>query len=1034
MKAINKNSSIKILWKVFRGNNKISENFHSLGSDIHVFLVGCGDTYTITPVINNIVEPGYDVLEIDIPAGKLIEGAYDIKAIWEKNGGRNILTSSRCGIFGITDSTEEAPVKDEEIKIASFVESYGRDGMSAYEIAVMRGITELSEKDWLQGLGLQDGSVTEEKLSSEVVKKLNNKANKASDIIYQGKVDGENVEEALNTVGTRLQSLEQPSTAANLYVAEIVPDGSVMASYEQNEGAMPPQQQGDIVFMTAWGKYGYRVTGRKETTSGYTVYTNPTIVTKDGYKAADYQFAEGDTKVFYCGADKKSYTWASTGNALVEYNKKSSMTLEDLTPTMANIDNVREEVNTITKEVTTVTDEVQNISDEEDLTRVQQVRNGKTYEVLQLKDREYAPNVGMGYVILRQDKTFAEQVTKANTIYEIRYDFDLGGEEVEIPNNCVLKFEGGSLSNGTVIGNNTGLKAEIVEIFINIIIGGSWNINNIYQRWFNFVDFKTDPDYDNFQNFANITSLSSNDVYNNIHFCEGTYLVSMLNATACLNIKSNSSINFGGCELLVKDEELKGKRVISVNNASHVYIYGGKIVGHAESWGDKSGGDQNHGIYIGSSNYISLKDTIITQFTGDGIVISNSNYVDIKNVESTKNNRQGISILSGTNIIISESKFNEQGFFHIESPSSGIDIEPWQDNMLVQNITIKDCEFIGNAGLAFAVHTHFKQSSTHNAQMKIIDCSAEGQIKVVESRGVKIENLKRTLYDGDYDSFYNNYDVVITNTPIGNVNTQGLHNVEFNGCQILNYNNNAPSSNNNENVRFYLCNIDSITVNGDGLIKDSEIANAVISGINTVTNCIINNLTTSSIEGSTISDCTIRLVQDSNGYSTWKSSQCLRNTFIGGPIGFVKSSDEGTCLIEDCTFIHDGGIGNTQRAIMTAAGNSARFILKRNKIVGFESLFYRNYGNEVVEVLTTESIQNAFLNKDFTPLEGCRDLNNGNERVFRNGEWMYINTVKTNDNRPSTPYKGMCHFDTSLSKPIWWTGSKWVDAIGAEVV
>lgn len=28
---------------------------------------------------------------------------------------------------------------------------------------------------------------------------------------------------------------------------------------------------------------------------------------------------------------------------------------------------------------------------------------------------------------------------------------------------------------------------------------------------------------------------------------------------------------------------------------------------------------------------------------------------------------------------------------------------------------------------------------------------------------------------------------------------------------------------------------------------------------------------------------------------------------------------------------------------------------------------------------------------------------------------------------------GQCLYDTSLNKPKWWTGSKWVDATGAEV-
>lgn len=48
-------------------------------------------------------------------------------------------------------------------------------------------------------------------------------------------------------------------------------------------------------------------------------------------------------------------------------------------------------------------------------------------------------------------------ISKANTIYEIRYDFDLNGGEIEVPDNCVLKFEGGSLRNGTIKGNQTDI-------------------------------------------------------------------------------------------------------------------------------------------------------------------------------------------------------------------------------------------------------------------------------------------------------------------------------------------------------------------------------------------------------------------------------------------------------------------------------------------------------------------------------------------------------------------------------------------------
>ena len=89
--------------------------------------------------------------------------------------------------------------------------------------------------------------------------------------------------------------------------------------------------------------------------------------------------------------------------------------------------------------------DVTNASDEEDLTSVD--------GLLKFKNRS-ALN-GMGYIILRKNKSFAEQVTQANTIYEIRYDFDLNGEETTIPKGCVLNFQGGSLNNGKILFNNT---------------------------------------------------------------------------------------------------------------------------------------------------------------------------------------------------------------------------------------------------------------------------------------------------------------------------------------------------------------------------------------------------------------------------------------------------------------------------------------------------------------------------------------------------------------------------------------------------
>ena len=97
-----------------------------------------------------------------------------------------------------------------------------------------------------------------------------------------------------------------------------------------------------------------------------------------------------------------------------------------------------------------------NDADEEDITR-------NTDGKLQFKNRAYGD--GMGYVILRKNKTFAEQVIKENTIYEVRYDFNLNGAVVNLPFNCEIYFNGGRIYNGLVYPNSSVLRCATKENF-----------------------------------------------------------------------------------------------------------------------------------------------------------------------------------------------------------------------------------------------------------------------------------------------------------------------------------------------------------------------------------------------------------------------------------------------------------------------------------------------------------------------------------------------------------------------------------------
>lgn len=101
----------------------------------------------------------------------------------------------------------------------------------------------------------------------------------------------------------------------------------------------------------------------------------------------------------------------------------------------------------------------------------------------------------MGYKILDPTKTFASQVTAENTIYEIRDVFDLNNQSVTIPENCVLKFEGGIVKNGTIVGNKTSFSGSNIQ-GIDSTINASGNfVGELNAYWIGAK--ASDADFDN---------------------------------------------------------------------------------------------------------------------------------------------------------------------------------------------------------------------------------------------------------------------------------------------------------------------------------------------------------------------------------------------------------------------------------------------------------------------------------------------------------------------------------------------------------
>lgn len=68
----------------------------------------------------------------------------------------------------------------------------------------------------------------------------------------------------------------------------------------------------------------------------------------------------------------------------------------------------------------------------------------------------------------------SNMINQPNTIYEIRYNFDLNGKTITIPKNCVLYFTSGKFYNGSISMDNTIVSTLYENILSEVNISGNY--------------------------------------------------------------------------------------------------------------------------------------------------------------------------------------------------------------------------------------------------------------------------------------------------------------------------------------------------------------------------------------------------------------------------------------------------------------------------------------------------------------------------------------------------------------------------------
>lgn len=324
------------------------------------------------------------------------------------------------------------------------------------------------------------------------------------------------------------------------------------------------------------------------------------------------------------------------------------------------------------------------IPDEEDLTVTTPDKNGNA--LIHLKDRAYDESnfSGKGYKILRKNIQTIDGVRKnilnsnminePNTIYEIRYDFDLNDGEITIPENCVLKFNGGSLSNGTINGNYTKVETETLDnILINIKYTSPVNFNRnltyyiIPEVWGiiegyiekgedgHYTEEQYDIMYNNGVGFTKAIEYASNNGFNKVIFPKGKYCFTPFDSAIKYRLSNsiwihdlyNFDIDLNSSELyFLIDSTQKSKYVtfnygsiydirgnlIGITTCENLNIHNGVITGDRlirtyTNKGERSV-EQTYGIVLTGINInIKINDIDVSNFMGDGIAAFMHNMV-----------------------------------------------------------------------------------------------------------------------------------------------------------------------------------------------------------------------------------------------------------------------------------------------------------------------------------------------------------------------------------------------------------------------
>lgn len=1060
-----KDRIIRIEWTILKGTSHVREDFRR--ANVKVFLIGNTEKYYLEAT----AEDG--ILKFDIPQG-LEEGTYGIEAIWVKNeghlgmGNRSISRSKKERLFSITEFEEEATnLGDGEVvlKFTSSTATYGYDGLSSYELAVLRGEWTGTEGEWLK--------------HQRYVSVLDGRGDSETDTMSQKSIT-EELEAHDKAIEANKKAIEENKKEFDEYTEET---DDRLDDVEERLDYIPKES-----FLSSDPAAGFNTSD---------------VIEEDcvADRAISDRFGRRIDEEYVTREAAKNYTQEVVDGSKLEI-MPGSVVPESLSPA------VKQMIEAGAGKPGSIT----NLPDEEDIT----VTDANT---LQFKDKEYNPYnySGMGRVYLRKhivngtNVLAQHMINKPNTIYIIQYDYDLNGQTITIPEGCTLLFKGGSINNGTL---NCSESVTIQQYNGDAIINGSY-IANEFPKQEDEEDIYIDNNF-NFKFSDKEYNPSDFSGLGRIYLRKNLTKVSNGDGTSTIkNILTQDMINKDNTIYIIQYDYDLNNNSIKVPDNCIIIFQGGtlrngnffakKIIGNGstvyctiESYSSNSFINDliidceykyDTGLYIHDSLYSNFRTISVRNYNKIGVHVGNNCYeCNLNNIEciSRKSNttyKYNIGFyVECTDIYLNQIiiKHNHIGMWFTNGGGNHINnVHIWgeENNRTAVGIIAKsNMSYFNNIYLDTIVGD--KNKSPYDLLDANIEYSYNGGIGLLileYSVGTIINNV--IAYHSPKDTNENNIMYVVGNFAVYDNNTK-IYNLCIGGRLT----------------------IDNIIYETDEFTKYNnkvDIYNVVCSwGDDGITKGKCPSiLSLKTVSGKTIND-NIYLTDNDDNFDTinkrYHINSIIREveTFKGDSIthNFYKSNGEllGTVDVNDDVFnfskyVRSSPITLRDTDLNTIKKNGLyRLPIDGNNTNGDYFLPYNNCslyvhnidnGGLIIQVLIsiycvsyrvfktdgsetwTEwnqlSLNSKYGSESNIPnnsysTNGSIYIDKDNRRLLLRieGKWYSIYGTEYDkplygdtSNRPNlySTNIGIQYFDTTLDKPIWWTGDKWIDATGAEV-